>query len=182
MLPVSSGRGVAGGPAGRIEDHVHLKACVARLAICAAATSVAGLWPASAGAQATRAAVAARAQAEKARQLPAEKPGLLECALGRLDARGDEIAKPIGFYPWFGSIYSSGAVAAGAGLRAPLGDTGAFDVKAGWSVRRFKMVDAELRLPSLASGRLEILNQARWMDAPTSRSTGSATIRAAPTA
>lgn len=108
-----------------------------------------------------------QAQSEKARQLRAEKPGMLERALGRLDARGDEIAKPIGFYPWFGSIYSSGALAAGVGLRAPLGDTGAFDVKAAWSVRRFKMVDAELRLPSPASGRLEMHNRARWVDAPT---------------
>jgi hypothetical protein len=138
----------------------------AGLAICAAGVGLAGLWPASAGAQATRAEVAARAQAEKAGQLRAEKPGMLERALGRLDARGDEIAKPVGFYPWVGGIYSSGAIAAGAGVRATLGDTGAVDVKAAGSVRRFKMVDAGLRLPALASGRLEIRSRARWVDAP----------------
>jgi hypothetical protein len=167
------------GPApGRIEDDVRLNGRVVRLATLVAATGAVGLCPAAAAGQTSqtsqtsqttqtsRAAVVAEAQAEKARQLRPERPGLLERVLGRLDARGDAIARPIGVYPWFGSIYSSGAIAAGAGVRAPFRDTGAVDVKAAWSVRRFKMVDAELRLPLLASGRLDLRGRARWMDAP----------------
>jgi len=147
---------------------VHLKRRMARLAALVAAAGGVGVWPAAGQSmQTTRAAVAAEAQAEKARQLRAEKPGILERALGRLDARGDDIAKPIGVYPWFGSIYRSGAIAAGAGLRVPFRDTGAVDVKAAWSIRSFKMVDAELRLPPLASGRVEVRHRTRWMDAPT---------------
>lgn len=143
-----------------------------RLATLATAAVGLGLWPAVAAGQTaetrtTRAAVAAEAQAEKARQLRPETPGVLERALGRLDARGDDIAKPIGVYPWFGSIYRSGAIAAGAGLRVPFRDTGAFDAKGVWSVRNFKLADAELRLPRLAGGRLEVRGRARWMDAPT---------------
>jgi hypothetical protein len=128
------------------------------------ASAVAGARPAAA--EETRAGKLAAAQAEKARQLQPYKPGRIEKLLGRFDTRGDEIAKPIGIYPWFGSIYRGGAIAAGAGVRMPFDDTGAFRVQGGWSIKNFKTIDAELRVPKLWDHRLDLRTRLRWVDAP----------------
>jgi hypothetical protein len=119
-----------------------------------------------AAAEESRAGKLAAAQAAKAQQLHPYKPGRIERLLGRFETRGDEIAKPIGLYPWFGSIYRGGAIAAGAGLRMPFDDTGAFSVHAGWSLKSFKTVDAELRVPKLWNHRLDVRTRLRWVDAP----------------
>jgi hypothetical protein len=134
------------------------------LAVVAALTLTGWAWPAAA--QQTRAGTLAEAQAAKAQQLRPYKPGRIERLLGRFDTRGDEIAKPVGFYPWFGSIYRGGTIAFGPGVRLPFNDTGALDVHVGWSLRNYKTVDAQLRIPMLWDHRLDLRTRFRWVDAP----------------
>lgn len=114
-------------------------------------------------AQDSRAEEIARLQAEKATQLrPYEKsPG----------ERGLEIAQQIiiggsGVYPWLGSIYPGGLLGFGGGYRQLFGDTGAFNVLGGWSIKNYKVARADLRLPVFADRRVAITSHAVWLDAP----------------
>jgi len=118
-------------------------------------------------AQDTRAAQIAGAQAQKAATVEPPRRGWLEKTLGGLRERGDRIAPPIGFFPWFGSVYSGGAIAAGPGLRIPFGDTGEIKAYAGWSVRNYKAVTGEVTFPAVWRGRVQVTTRGRWVDAPT---------------
>ena len=117
----------------------------------------------SAAQDASRAALIAARQADKARTLHAYVPNKGE----RIALRIESIlsAQPR-VYTWFGSIYRGGWVAAGPGFRQKFGGTGLFDAHAGISLRNYKLVDTSVRLPSLAGQRLQVAGQATWLDAP----------------
>ena len=69
-------------------------------------------------------------------------------------------------YPWFGSVYPGGGFAAGAGVRVPFGDDGAFNVFGGYSINSFSRADATLALPSFARGHARLTLSGSYIDAP----------------
>src|SRR4029077_2597893 len=69
-------------------------------------------------------------------------------------------------YPFFGSVYDGGGLGIGAGYRTRVADTGRLDAHAAVSVKNYKGVDAQLRMPDLANGRVTILANGNWLDAP----------------
>ena len=60
-----------------------------------------------------------------------------------------------------------GGLAIGPGYRGTFGDTGSFDVHAGWSLKNYKTANAALTLPAFADGTLHASAcDANWTDAP----------------
>lgn len=114
-------------------------------------------------AQQSRAEVLAQEQAKKAQELRPYQPDRAERLV---DLAEDIFISPPKVYPFVGSIYPGGLLAAGPGLRLPYGDTGLFDVHAAWSLKNYKVVDANLRLPTLAGNRVRVDLHTQWMDAP----------------
>jgi hypothetical protein len=125
---------------------------------------VAAAGPAAvAAAQETRQDVIATAQAEKALDLHPYEAGKAEAILSRAGAALSSL--PTGLYPWFGSVFRGGLLAIGPGYRQPLGDDGAFDAQAAWSLRGYKLGRATLTLPSALSGRVHTAVSAEIIDA-----------------
>jgi outer membrane protein assembly factor BamA len=100
----------------------------------------------------SREAEIAQQQAEKAGKLVPEGPNKAEQYLRRLGpvVLGTE---PSGFYPWFGSVLGGGWMALGAGYRTTYADTGLFNVLGGWSLKNYRMIQADLGLPTFLQGR-----------------------------
>lgn len=73
--------------------------------------------------------------------------------------------QPVGWYPFFGSVYTGGLFAAGPGYRRPVGDTAAFDIHGAWSLENYRMVDTSFKLPDFDYGRLSSILHARYMNA-----------------
>jgi hypothetical protein len=117
-------------------------------------------------AQETRAEVVAREQAAKQRELEPPRPNGAERFIERLEDWGLIAGQPRGFYPWFGSVYPGGGFAAGAGVRVPVGDDGAFNVFGGYSIASFARAEAALTLPSFAQGRARVTLNGSYIDAP----------------
>ena len=90
---------------------------------------------ATANAQDTRAEAIRRQQSERQQRLSPPQSTMVERTLDRLEQWGFISGPPRGVYPWFGSIYPGGGVAAGAGVRKEFGDDGAVNVIAGYSIR-----------------------------------------------
>lgn len=124
------------------------------------------LQPAPAAAQDTRAEVIRQAQAEKRQQLEPPRPNPAERLIERLENWGLIAGAPRGWYPWFGSVYSGGGFAAGAGFRQPFGDDGAFNVFGGYSVGAFSRAQADTALPTFAGNRARLTLSGRYVDAP----------------
>ena len=123
------------------------------------------LFPCVSSAQeATRIETIEQAQAEKAKDLHPYVPNAAERAIARL--QNGLFAPPVGPYPWFGSVLSGGGLALGPGYRRPFGETGVFNIFAGWSIRNYKAVDAHVHLPELGDRRVLFDVRARWTDAP----------------
>jgi hypothetical protein len=130
--------------------------------VCAIALLAAVAAPASA--QETRTEAIEQAQAQKAKETHPYVPNRAERALDVAEQM--LISAPRGFYPWLGSVLSGGGLAAGPGYRHTFGDTGAFNIAGGWSIRNYKTVQANLHLPELGRGRVLFDVDLQWIDAP----------------
>ena len=63
-------------------------------------------------------------------------------------------------------MYPGGGFAAGAGVRVPFADDGAFGVLGGYSIASFSRADATLALPSFARGHARLTLNGSYIDAP----------------
>ena len=101
-------------------------------------------------------------QAAKAAELAPEGPGRVEQFLTRLRLG----AAPEGFYPWFGSAFPGGGLTAGIGYQRHLPKGALAGVRAGWSVKNYKMIEGRAGIPLERDNRLRLDAAARWTDAP----------------
>jgi hypothetical protein len=132
-----------------------------------AAVAVALLAAVPVSAQESRAGEHARRQAEKAQVVRPYEPNRAERLLDRLSEIGLLTGEPpVGVYPWFGSIYSGGWLALGAGYRHMYSDTGSFNLVGGYSLRNYKLLEGSVVLPQLADRRGRVQFDVRWVDAP----------------
>jgi hypothetical protein len=136
-----------------------------RAATCAAALAVSLAAP-PAFAQDTRAELIEQQQAAKQQELTPPQRNAAERLIDRLEDWGLLVGQPRGLYPWFGSVYPGGGFAAGAGVRAPFGDDGAFNVFGGYSIATFARAQADLALPTFAQNSARITLSGRYVDAP----------------
>ena len=116
-------------------------------------------------AQETRADVIRQEQSERQKALVPESPNAAERIFDKLEdwGLGDT---PRGPYPWLGSVYPGGGFAAGAGLRKPFADDGAFNIFGGYSIESFARAQADLSLPTFARNRARFTFSGRYIDAP----------------
>ena len=91
-------------------------------------------------AQETRAEVDSPGAGRETTALAPPQPNAAERLIDRLEDWGLIAGAPRGVYPWFGSVYPGGGFAAGAGVRKPFGDDGAFNVFGGYSIASFRRV------------------------------------------
>ncbi|MEW6363367.1 MAG: BamA/TamA family outer membrane protein [Acidobacteriota bacterium] len=115
-------------------------------------------------AQETRAAIHARKQSEKAMSLAPSRRGKAEKWVNL--ARGMVYQlEPRGLYPYLDSAYPGGNITAGLGYRGLYGDTGSYDIRGLWSVENYRMIEASLKLPEIARGRLTSVIHAKHLHA-----------------
>ena len=138
--------------------HVPLPLTALLLAVALHASPVA--------AQSTRAEEIEAAQTAKAQQIQPPQPNAAERFIERLEDWGLIAGAPRGPYPWFGSVYPGGGFAAGAGVRLPFADDGAFNVYGGYSIASFARAEAALALPTFAHGRARVTLMGSYIDAP----------------
>jgi hypothetical protein len=119
--------------------------------------------------QETRSEAIHQAQADRRNQLTPPRANGVERALDRFEDWGLFRSAPRGVYPWFGSVYSGGGFAAGAGFRKPFADDGALNVFGGYSIASFARAEAELGLPTFATNRARVTVVGRYIDAPAVR-------------
>ena len=117
-----------------------------------------------ADAQDSRAGTLRQERAAKASQLAPYDAGLIE-KLSAFAGEKESGGKPLGWYPYFGSIFTGGAVAGGIGYRVPFRDTGQLEIEAAVSYRLYKKVDVKFDLPRFADGKVRIRTRALWLDA-----------------
>jgi ATP:ADP antiporter, AAA family len=135
-----------------------------RLAAAAALVPIVlGAKPASAQEPDTREAQAAAERAAKATKLRPYEPTATERRI-MLAQSFLQSNKPV--YAFIGSVFDGGGLAIGPGYRGRFADTGRFDMHAAWSLRSYKVADAQVALPEFASGRLTIQMNGHWLDAP----------------
>src|SRR5687768_196564 len=115
--------------------------------------------------QETRAGELEQKQRERVPELAPYEPSRGERLISSLENSVLGVA-PVGVYPWLGNIYPTGWLAFGAGYRNVFADTGSVNVVGGWSLKNFKMTQANVALPKLADGRIVVQAQAKWLDAP----------------
>ena len=70
-----------------------------------------------------------------------------------------------GLYPFFGSAFSGGGFALGAGFRHGIGDTGLFDVHGAYSIAGYKLFDTSFRLPEVGAGRIKTSVHGKYQNA-----------------
>lgn len=121
------------------------------------------LLAAPAGAQDTREALIAQAQAEKATRLRTYEPNRVEAVLQQL--QDTLILAPEGVYPVFGSVYSGGGFTLGAGYRRYLGDRVNWSISGLYSLKNYKLIEFGLHSPRPLSGRIDWTVEAGWRDA-----------------
>ena len=102
----------------------------------------------------------------KQKALAPPQPNAAERTIDRLEEWGFISGSPRGVYPWMGSIYPGGGVAAGAGVRKEFGDDGALNVFAGYSIRSYTIGQADLALPTFAKSRAHADAVGQYIDAP----------------
>jgi outer membrane translocation and assembly module TamA len=120
--------------------------------------------PLPAPAQETRAEIIARKQAEKAAAAAPYEPTRYEAIMGRLEESFTN--PPNGFYPEVGGIYQGGGVTLGAGYRRFFGPEAVWNVRGLFSHKNYKRLEAGVRTPWHAGGRLVLAARAGWLDAP----------------
>ena len=132
----------------------------------AAGARHASLSPRPAFAQETREEERAARRREKATQLHPYEPDALERRIERIE-------QPCSTRRDGPSTRSSAACSTAAAVRsarAIAGDSATpatFDAHAAWSFRNYKAVDATVRLPTFADGRVRVDLNGNWLDAPT---------------
>lgn len=114
----------------------------------------------------SRAALIASQQAEKAKTLHPFEPGKAQRILERVQRLPAFGGTPSAFYPALGSAYRTGSFAAGVGYYNRFAETGIFNVLGLWSIRNYKLAEANLHLPELADEKIKIDAVARYLDAP----------------
>jgi hypothetical protein len=112
----------------------------------------------------SRAAIIAAQQAEKARSLQPRVPHRAERIVKWV--QDEFIDEPSGFYPVFGSVYSGGGFALGAGYRRYYGDNTHWDAKLLQSIRNYRLIEVSTSSWNHAGGRLDLQARAGWRDAP----------------
>jgi hypothetical protein len=122
------------------------------------------LVAAPAAAQTTREALIVAEQAEKAAHLRPYEPTRAEAIVRRIG--GALTGPPRGLYPWIGSIFPGGFLAAGPGYRRPISGAGAFDAQAAVSVKTYALLRATLALPPMWDRRVHLSLQSQFIDAP----------------
>jgi hypothetical protein len=122
--------------------------------------------PESAIAQETRAETIREQQANKQRVVAPPVWNRAEVIIDRLEDWGFFTSQPRGVYPWLGSVFPGGGLAAGAGARKPFGDDGAVNVLGGYSLDRFWRAEANVELPTFAHSRARVTVSGRYLDAP----------------
>lgn len=110
----------------------------------------------------TREAELTALQEEKAKHLTPEGPSRVELYIRRLEPVALGTA-PSGFYPWFGNVMGGGWMAFGAGYRHVYRDTGVLNVFGGWSLKNYRMVQADLGLPTFLDGRGRIAVHGKYL-------------------
>ena len=114
-------------------------------------------------AQETRAETIAQKQEEKSASLTPEEPTRGERIF--LETKRRFIDTRDGFYPLLGSIYAGGGLALGGGYRRYYGDRTFWSAAGLWSIRNYKLAEANTISPGHANGRIDLAAQASWMDA-----------------
>jgi hypothetical protein len=122
------------------------------------------LVPSLALAQDSRAESLRQQRAAKAQQLAPHHPSLFE-KLTLFAGEKESGGKPLGWYPYFGSIFTGGAVAVGAGYRLPFRDTGQIELEGAISYRLYKKIDLKVDLPRMMDGKLRVRTRGLWLDA-----------------
>jgi hypothetical protein len=118
--------------------------------------------PCPAGAQETRAATIAEAQAAKAQQLQPYEPGKAERIASDIKRRLFE--SPNGFYPWFDSVYSGGGFTLGGGYRQFYGDRTFWDARGLLSFKGYKLFEVATSSLGLVKG-VDLHAVGGWRDA-----------------
>ena len=121
------------------------------------------LMPCVVAAQETRTGEISKQKAEKSRHLKPYTEPKAERYLRMVERA--LTTQPVGWYPYIGSVYTGGLLAAGPGYRLPFGDTGALNIYGAWSWENYRAVDTTLNLPDLDYGRLNTTLHARYMNA-----------------
>ena len=135
---------------------------VRRLATAAAVvTMLVMAGPASA--QDSRQDELAAARADKATQLHPYEPTATEQRILTIE---NVFLNERPVYPFLGSAFDGGGLAVGPGYRTRFADTGRFDAHAAWSIRNYKVADAQLTLPEFADRRVVVRLNGNWLDAP----------------
>lgn len=121
------------------------------------------LFPVIALPQETRETEINKKKAEKSQHLTHHVPGKAE----RITRRVEQALslRPTGFYPFVGSIYTGGLLAAGPGYRFPFDDTGVVDFHAAWSIENYRMLDTSLTLPAIVAGTITPMIYGRYTHA-----------------
>lgn len=122
-----------------------------------------GIFIAAGNAEDTRAGQISKKKAEKATHLAHYVPGKAELITQRVEKA--LTFQPVGLYPFFGSVYTGGLLAAGPGYRKPFNDTGIFDVHGAWSIENYRMVDTWVKVPDLIPSRLSTTLYGRYIHA-----------------
>lgn len=116
---------------------------------------------------ATREAIIASEQQEKAREAAPYRPNRVESLFQRFEEEGFPfLGTPPGFYPALGSVYPGGRLGLGGGYRKFTGASALLDVHALYSIATYKRIEATFRSPGHARGHLEFGARAGWLDAP----------------
>jgi outer membrane protein assembly factor BamA len=116
-------------------------------------------------AQETRAEAIREQQASKQRIVAPPLWNRAEVVIDKLEDWGFFTGQPRGLYPWLGSVFPGGGIAAGVGARKPFGDDGAVNVMGGYSLDRFWRADGNVELPTFAHNRARVTVSGRYLDA-----------------
>ncbi len=117
----------------------------------------------------TRAELLETIRAQKAESLSPYEPTAIEKALLYIEEHRiiERLSTADGWYPRIGGLTTGGGFAGGAGYRKHLfGDELFVDLSAAMSTKAYKSIDAQVSLPNLLGGHLEIGTTSRWRDFP----------------
>ena len=144
----------------------NLRAHRLRLVPVALAAAMLLTAPQLAFAQDSRAEVIRQAQANNQQVVTPPRPNRAERFVDRLERWGLLSGTPRGLYPWVGSVYPGGGMAAGPALRMPFGDDGAASLFGGYSINGFLRAQGDVALPTFARNRARVTLSGQYVDAP----------------
>jgi hypothetical protein len=124
------------------------------------------LVPTAAAGQESRTEVHEQAQAAQAVAVTPPTHGLVERGIRQIKRLGLFDAAPVGLHPVISTVYPGGWIGPGIGYRAPIGDSGRFDVEGVWSVKNFRKLEASIDMPSWRGGPFDMALAGSWINAP----------------